>query len=255
MLVSVPHLLLTSLLSLSGHVAARLPDGRLSANHPPLHALPRVTKLEARDVSPVTDVNGTEIPPYDTVYEFDQLIDHSDTSKGTFKVRYWTTWEYYKPGGPIILTTPGAFNADGTSQLVLSQSQSRSHNALARFQVTRYSSPTKLSTVKSPNKRVAPPSSSNTDSMVHLTPTRTCPSKASKCTLSTRPLKISTTLRRMSNFPSQAATRSGQTRPHGFSSGEATRARWLLGSRWREFRSPFSCYRLLSIRLTPLGLQ
>lgn len=63
------------------------------------------------------DVNGNEIPPYDEVYYFDQLIDHDDPRKGSFKARYWTTWEYYKPGGPIILMTPGETNADGTSRL------------------------------------------------------------------------------------------------------------------------------------------
>ena len=122
MLVSATYLL-ASLLSLSGHVVARLPDGRLSANHLPLPGLPKVTKLEGRDVNSATGLNGIEIPPYDVVHYFDQLIDHNDPSKGTFKVRYWLAWEYYRHGGPIILTTAGASKADGTSSLVLSQSQ------------------------------------------------------------------------------------------------------------------------------------
>ncbi|RXW25473.1 hypothetical protein EST38_g449 [Candolleomyces aberdarensis] len=58
------------------------------------------------------------------MYYFDQLIDHKNPSLGTFKQRYFHTWEYYKPGevaissvaggqpnlsegGPIILSTPG----------------------------------------------------------------------------------------------------------------------------------------------------
>ncbi|KAG2351723.1 serine carboxypeptidase S28-domain-containing protein [Suillus spraguei] len=32
---------------------------------------------------------------------------------GTFQQRYWMNWEYYEPGGPIILMTPGEVNADG----------------------------------------------------------------------------------------------------------------------------------------------
>jgi len=107
MLITVACLLLAPLLSLSGQAAAR----RI---HPPL---PIVPKVGAGGNEAVTDVNGQAIPPYDTIYYFDQLIDHNDPSKGTFKVRYWTTWEYYKPGGPIILMTPGEDNADGTSPL------------------------------------------------------------------------------------------------------------------------------------------
>jgi len=60
-------------------------------------------------------VNGEETPPHHTVYYFDRLIDYNDPSKGAFKVRYWATWEYYKPGEPIVLTTPGEVNADGMS--------------------------------------------------------------------------------------------------------------------------------------------
>ncbi|KAF9554962.1 hypothetical protein CPC08DRAFT_712435 [Agrocybe pediades] len=58
-----------------------------------------------------TDLNGNKIPAYNTRYYFDQLIDHDDPSKGTFKQRFWYTWEFYKPGGPIVLTTPGESNA------------------------------------------------------------------------------------------------------------------------------------------------
>ncbi|PBK68054.1 hypothetical protein ARMSODRAFT_976325 [Armillaria solidipes] len=36
------------------------------------------------------------------VYYFDQLIDHDDPSKGTFKQRYWHNAEFYKEGGPIM---------------------------------------------------------------------------------------------------------------------------------------------------------
>lgn len=80
---------------------------------------PVVPKVTLADSGPLLDQSGNALPPIDTVYLFDQLIDHSDPSKGTFKQRYWHTWEWYKPGGPIIITTPGEGNADGKSELYL----------------------------------------------------------------------------------------------------------------------------------------
>ncbi|KAJ8593626.1 hypothetical protein M405DRAFT_731105 [Rhizopogon salebrosus TDB-379] len=71
--------------------------------------LPTVTVPER----PFTSPNGTALPPITTVYYFDQLIDHNNTSLGTFQQRYWMSWEFYEPGGPIILMTPGEVNADG----------------------------------------------------------------------------------------------------------------------------------------------
>jgi hypothetical protein len=47
---------------------------------------------------PVVDVNGNAIPDYDVIYEFDQLVDHNNASRGTFKMRYYHTWEYYREG-------------------------------------------------------------------------------------------------------------------------------------------------------------
>ena len=46
-----------------------------------------------------------------TTYYFDQLIDHTDPSLGTFQMRYWFDSTFYKEGGPIILNTPGEANA------------------------------------------------------------------------------------------------------------------------------------------------
>lgn len=54
---------------------------------------------------PVIARNGATLPPLSTVYYFDQLVDHNDASKGTFQQRYWTTWEFYQKGGPIVLMT------------------------------------------------------------------------------------------------------------------------------------------------------
>ncbi|KAF5387993.1 hypothetical protein D9615_000647 [Tricholomella constricta] len=85
--------------------AAALPDGRPHANvmRPPGIPFVKLMNLDA----PVVSRNGTELPPYDTTYYFDQLIDHNNPSSGTFKQRFWHTYEYYEPGGPIILSTPG----------------------------------------------------------------------------------------------------------------------------------------------------
>ncbi|KIY52352.1 peptidase S28 [Fistulina hepatica ATCC 64428] len=62
---------------------------------------------------PVTSSTGETFPDYDTVYWFDQLIDHDNPSLGTFKQRYWYNVEYYEGGGPIVVFTPGESNADG----------------------------------------------------------------------------------------------------------------------------------------------
>ncbi|KAG5639714.1 hypothetical protein H0H81_005897 [Sphagnurus paluster] len=104
-------LLVAPLALLSQLAIAILPDGRPHANvmRPP--GIPFV-KVVAPD-APVVSRNGTELPPYSTTYFFDQLIDHNNPSLGTFKQRFWHTWEYYEPGGPIILSTPGEGNADG----------------------------------------------------------------------------------------------------------------------------------------------
>ncbi|KDQ19648.1 hypothetical protein BOTBODRAFT_444845 [Botryobasidium botryosum FD-172 SS1] len=68
---------------------------------------------------PVKD--GVEFPSYETVYTFDQLIDHTNPSLGTFKQRYYFTYEYYEQGGPIILSTPGEEAMDGLALYVTNQ--------------------------------------------------------------------------------------------------------------------------------------
>ncbi|KJX93378.1 hypothetical protein TI39_contig4325g00006 [Zymoseptoria brevis] len=45
---------------------------------------------------------------------FDQLIDHSNPSLGTFPVRYWyDTTPWRGPGSPIVFETPGEVDASG----------------------------------------------------------------------------------------------------------------------------------------------
>ena len=46
----------------------------------------------------VSSLTGQTLPPLDTVYYFDQLIDHDNPGLGTFKQRYWHTWEWYEAG-------------------------------------------------------------------------------------------------------------------------------------------------------------
>ncbi|ORY61639.1 peptidase S28 [Pseudomassariella vexata] len=45
---------------------------------------------------------------------FDQLLDHSDPSKGTFEQRYWYGSKFWNgTGSPIVLTCPGEQSGDG----------------------------------------------------------------------------------------------------------------------------------------------
>jgi len=82
---------------------------------------PVAKKISAPHAGPVYDKNGTEIPPYNTTYYFEQLIDHNNPSLGTFQQRYWHTWEWYESGGPIIITTPGEQDADGSEGFLTNQ--------------------------------------------------------------------------------------------------------------------------------------
>ncbi|RYP91354.1 hypothetical protein DL770_002494 [Monosporascus sp. CRB-9-2] len=43
---------------------------------------------------------------------FEQLLDHSDPSRGTFPQRYWWDAEFFEEGGPIILYNPGENDAE-----------------------------------------------------------------------------------------------------------------------------------------------
>jgi hypothetical protein len=43
---------------------------------------------------------------------FEQNIDHTDPSKGTFEQRYWWDGSNYKSGGPVFVFNPGESSAD-----------------------------------------------------------------------------------------------------------------------------------------------
>ena len=80
----------------AGTVAdAKTLDGRLHANMP---RRPSVPVVPLPNDGPVTSRNGTQLPPYNTTYYFEQLIDHTNPSLGTFQQRYWTTYEFYETG-------------------------------------------------------------------------------------------------------------------------------------------------------------
>lgn len=85
----------TVLLALGYTTMSKVLDGRLHANMPPR---PSVPKVSAEDAGPVLGRDGTIIPPYNTTYTFEQLIDHNNPTLGTFTQRYWHTWEFYEPG-------------------------------------------------------------------------------------------------------------------------------------------------------------
>jgi hypothetical protein len=79
---------------LSESIVRALSDGRYHANMMPMPVIPKVKGPDG----PVTNLDGTILPPLNTVYHFDQLIDHTNPGLGTFKQRYWHTWEWYKSG-------------------------------------------------------------------------------------------------------------------------------------------------------------
>lgn len=48
---------------------------------------------------------------------FDQLVDHSDPSLGTFEQRYWYGTEHWRgPGSPIIFVNPGEQSGEGFNE-------------------------------------------------------------------------------------------------------------------------------------------
>ncbi|KAJ7682355.1 serine carboxypeptidase S28-domain-containing protein [Mycena polygramma] len=101
-------LLRLSLVAVSLSLVNALHDGRPHANFRPKPTIPTV---HVEQIGPVTSKNGTVLPPYNTTFTFQQLIDHNNPSLGTFTQRYWHTWEFYEEGGPIIFFTPGESNA------------------------------------------------------------------------------------------------------------------------------------------------
>ena len=92
-------MLLSSLVSLLvlASCARTAPSPRaLRPARAPRPSMPRLG-TPSEDV-PVVSRNGTQLPAYSKVYWFNQLIDHTNPSLGTFRQRYWHTYEFYEPG-------------------------------------------------------------------------------------------------------------------------------------------------------------
>ncbi|KAJ7771109.1 peptidase S28 [Mycena maculata] len=101
-------LLKLSLIATSLSLVNAISGGRPHAN---FLRKPTIPIVPVERTEPVTSRNGTVLPPYNTTYYFQQLIDHNNPSLGTFTQRYWHTYEFYESGGPIIFFTPGEANA------------------------------------------------------------------------------------------------------------------------------------------------
>ncbi|KDQ18128.1 hypothetical protein BOTBODRAFT_104912 [Botryobasidium botryosum FD-172 SS1] len=86
----------------------------------------------ARKAAPPPVKNGVQLPPRNTTYTFDQLIDHHKhrpQALGTFKQRYFFSYEFYEKGGPIVLVVKGESPLDGFSTYLTKHSI---HGAIAR---------------------------------------------------------------------------------------------------------------------------
>ena len=88
--------LLGSLVPLLSCVKALPARSKGPALIPPRPSVPHTENL--LDGLPVVSRNGTQLPDYTHVYYFNQLIDHTNPSLGTFKQRYYHTYEFYEPG-------------------------------------------------------------------------------------------------------------------------------------------------------------
>ncbi|KDQ17878.1 hypothetical protein BOTBODRAFT_143634 [Botryobasidium botryosum FD-172 SS1] len=104
MLCRYPSLIAVLFLPVVAEVVFARPQWRLGV--PPVHP-----PVDPPSHIPMKD--GVLLPPYDTIYTFDQLIDHDNPRLGTFKQRYYFTHEFYRHGGPIVISTPGEGPLDG----------------------------------------------------------------------------------------------------------------------------------------------
>jgi hypothetical protein len=106
--MKVPALLTTGSVLLTAGVSAIAPANFMRLVPPPLDIADTefASKLIQRSdtSSSATMGNGT----------FQQLLDHSDPSKGTFSQAFWWSTEYWHgPGSPVIFFTPGEVAAAG----------------------------------------------------------------------------------------------------------------------------------------------
>ncbi|KAF9881706.1 hypothetical protein CkaCkLH20_00852 [Colletotrichum karsti] len=94
--------LLTSVVAFAATVLAVIPPHDVNRRSLSRRNLGGLKPRELSDPDAV--VNGT----------FDQLLDHTDPSKGTFKQRYWFNAEHWGgPGYPVFMVNAGESEADG----------------------------------------------------------------------------------------------------------------------------------------------
>lgn len=102
--MKVPALLATGSALLAAGVSAMTPTNFMRLVPPPLDIEDTEfagSLVQKRDA---TMGNGT----------FQQLIDHSDPSKGTFSQSFWWSTQYWQgPGSPVVFFTPGEIAAAG----------------------------------------------------------------------------------------------------------------------------------------------
>ena len=96
--VMLPAIVTSLLLLATSAYAAPSPAPRA---RPLISARPSIPRMETpSEELPVVSRNGTQLPSYTKTYYFNQLIDHNNPSLGTFRQRYWHTYEFYEPGEP-----------------------------------------------------------------------------------------------------------------------------------------------------------
>ncbi|KAF7344257.1 hypothetical protein MVEN_01717000 [Mycena venus] len=94
---------------------APLVAGARRPNSPPQLTQPALAFSDTRAAA----LTPTATAP--VAYFFDQLLDHSNPSLGTFPQRFWFYEGYYKEGGPIILFNAGEVDASGYTGYLLNE--------------------------------------------------------------------------------------------------------------------------------------
>jgi len=108
--MKVPALLTTGSALLTAGVSAIKPVNFMHLVPPPLDIADtefasKLVQLESRDTNALATLgSGT----------FQQILDHSDPSKGSFSQAFWWSTEYWQgPGSPVVFFTPGEVAAAG----------------------------------------------------------------------------------------------------------------------------------------------
>ncbi|KAI9497856.1 serine carboxypeptidase S28-domain-containing protein [Zychaea mexicana] len=83
----------------------------------------RIRAAEA-SISPSASSTAAVNERYGPFY-FDQPVNHSDPSAGTFKHRYWVNTDWYENGGPVILYNAGEMDAISRSVYVTNSSMAQ----------------------------------------------------------------------------------------------------------------------------------